>query len=242
MVTYRDSHLLLRGVGTFGTSAADVLEEFSFGMRIFIGPNNHTEAAKNAFLTAVAPRWSTFYAVTTNGCHGSSWLKELTAAYIGTDGHYEGGNSQSTTRHVYATPVKGGGGRDVPYSCALAVTLRTDLDRGRGSHGRFYLPCGFVVDLDGRYGVSDVDNVRVNVMSALNNTNLDARNQWSPASAISVYSGVGTLEVGTVTEVSVGRSPDTQRRRDKKLDDEHSYFDLSSTLFAKQALDDRVYS
>jgi len=54
-MSYSSQHLLFRVHGSFGSISTEELDFFSFGLRIFIGPADFTEAKKTAFLPDVAP-------------------------------------------------------------------------------------------------------------------------------------------------------------------------------------------
>lgn len=140
MTTYGVEHILLRAMGVFGGNYASPVEQWSWGLRIFPGTGALTESAKTAFLAAIATAVETFHVASAARVSGSAWLTELTAAYIGTDGLYVGGEAQPTTRHAYVPPKKGTGTSEFPYSQAYAVTLDTSIDRGPGAKGRFYVP------------------------------------------------------------------------------------------------------
>jgi len=241
-MSYSSQHLLFKMGGHMGVTAADTVEAWSAGMRLFIGPGPFTEAAKVTFLGQVQAAVRAFHVHLDTKVHGSAWLKTLTAAYIGVDGLYVGGDTQSTTKYEYATPAAGGGVQTLPYAHAMAYTLKTEKSRGPGSSGRFYIPSGLAVDSSGRWSLGQtgicVDAAKV-LLDAINTA---ARGIWSPASAIGVFSQVGSGTFGTVLKVGVGRSPDSQRRRDNKLKEEHFYKNLGSAAAVQGDLDERVYN
>lgn len=240
-VTYGSNHLLFRWGGNFGVLDTDTIEAWSCGVRIFIGPGPFTEAAKSTFLTSVQAAVDAFHVHIQASHAGTAWLKKLTAAYIGVDGHYVGGDTQPTTQYIYAAPKKGTGVSDLPYSHATAYTLRSDLPRGRGHVGRFYMPSGMRVDTSGRYTAAAALNGATAAKTLIDALNTTARTTWSPASAVSIFSGLGTGQIGTVMAVGVGRAPDTQRRRDNNILEEHQYVDLGTTLLRSQQLADVEY-
>ena len=240
-MAYASQHLLLRFTGTIGVLSTDDSEVWGAGVRIFIGPGPFEESEKQAFLTAIAVASQTFWTDSNCDHHGSAWLQALTAAYIGIDGKYIDGDDQETTKHVYISPQKGGGVATLPYSHAMAYTLKTDIPRGPGSSGRFYMPSGLTVDSSGRWSAAQVGLAAVPARTWLDAVNTAARAIWSPASNVSVYSNKGLGLIGTVLRVGVGRAPDTQRRRDNKLLEEHVFEDLTTTALRANERANRVY-
>lgn len=241
MTTFGEHHLLLRVHGVFGGNYASPLEHWSYGMRIKIGLGLMTEGAKEDFLTAIHTAVNSFHTASGNKVSGSAWLTKTTAAYIGTDGLYVGGDSQPTTEDIWATPVKGLGASDQPYSTAYAVTLDTGLPRGPGSKGRFYVPVGWPVDTSGRWIVGDVTTMAAGARTLLNAINTAAVDGWGADAGVHVMSTVAPYPVGRVIRVGVGRAPDTQRRRDNKLLEEHVWDNLTVALAAREDARERTY-
>lgn len=238
---YAAQHLLLRAHGSFGSIVSETIEEWSMSWRIFIGATALTEQKKIDFLTSVKPWIDNFFVSTGVHAHPAAWLKRLTAAYIDLDGKYVGGDAQPTTETFYAVPNSGTGSNGHPYSHAMVVSLRSDIDRGPGHAGRFYVPSGENVDNTGRFAPSIVSSTVAAARALIDQINGSARASWSPASAVSVFSKVGTGTIGTVTSVACGRAPDTQRRRDNDVLESYTSLDLTTTLAASEARARRQY-
>lgn len=222
MATFAENHLQFRIHGHFGTAPTDQIEHWSVGFRVRIGAAAPAEDKKQAFLLAMKPRVQSFHENATVHPGTHVYVSKLTAAYIGTDGHYVGGDSQPTTEEFFSPAIAGSGTTGAPYSHARAFTLRTDIDRGRGAYGRFYYPTSDLVDSTGRWSSSAVLSAANAGASFVNDINVAARAQWATNASVCVFSTYGTA-VGVVLNVGVGRAPDTQRRRDNRLAEEHYY-------------------
>jgi len=173
--------------------------------------------------------------------HTSAWLKSLTAAFIGLDGRYVGGDTQATTTYNYTTPTNGGGAGGLPFAHSMAFTLKSDIYRGRGHIGRFYLPSGLTVDTSGRWSVNQCQLAAGPARIMLDAVNTAARGVWSTGSYIGVFSELGSGTIGEVQQVGVGRGPDSQRRRDNKIKEEHSYLTLTTAAARQKQLQEREY-
>jgi len=241
MVSYGAQHVQFRMLGVFGPLHSDPREIWGVGLRIFIGATALVEADKAEFLAAVKTAASAFHNSAVNKAPSSCWLTKLTAAYIGMDGKYVGGAAQPTTEDLYTTPLNGGGDPTMPFSHARVYTLRTDQERGRGSVGRIYYPSGWKVDSSGLWTAAECQQAADAFRTYVDAINTAARSVWSPASAVSVFSGMGTGEIGEVLTVQVGRAPDTQRRRDSSLPESYLSSDLATTLEARERRQGRHY-
>lgn len=239
-MAYGAAHLLLRFMGHRGTIATEQLEYWSASVRIDIGPSLLTEAKKAAFLTALDATTQAFHGGSGVSAGTNSYLDKLTAAYIHTDGKYVGGDAQPTTEYIFSAPVAGQGGTTMPFSHARVWTLETDIDRGRGSIGRFYWTCGLPVDATGRWTqnqCTDARNAGVTFLDAINNA---AEAQWSTSNGVSVFSRLSG-EIGRVLRVGVGRAPDTQRRRDNRLLEDRVMADVPTAAGFAAAVQARTY-
>jgi hypothetical protein len=211
-------------------------------MRVTTGGGALSEEQKSAFLEGVKDAFQNFHVNQTVKAGTKAFLTKLTAAYIGTSGFYLGGDTQPTTEYIYPSAIVGFGSHQLPFSCARVVTLRTNIERGRGAYGRFYWPCQEIVDAEGHWAVSDVTTVATQAKTLIDSVNNAARVVYTPASSVSVFSSMGTGEVGKVIRVGVGRAPDTQRRRDNKVKEEHVYANLGTVAADLEERQSRIYS
>lgn len=229
MVTYAQPHLLLRFLGTFGTTGSIKYEEWGASVRVAVPTGTLSEASKGAFLETIQASVASFHTSSATAAHNLSWLAKLTAAYIGTDGKYVGGGAQPTTEYIYATPFAGFSSNLTSWDVARTYTLRTSLGRGRGSVGRFYWPCAGSISADGRWTTTDAQAASVKAKEMLDSINSAAKATWPGAIGISVISSLGAA-VQAVNRVEVGRAPDTQRRRTKSLIEDYQGNDLAGAL------------
>lgn len=141
---------------------------------------------------------------------------------IGVDGRYV---DNDTKEHIYTSPIAGGWNpgslKPLPQQ-AHVVTLKTAIERGRGSRGRMY----FV----GCQGSSSLaSDGRVTAADALRTAN-GARNLINRINNLVVIGGIGKVGVASnagggrfehVTAVSVGRVVDTMRSRRSSLTEDY---------------------
>lgn len=219
---YVGNHVLFRGHGSFGLIESGEIEYFSWGLRIFISGAPLVEQDKADFLLAVQGATKSFWVNSESRLHAQSFLKRLTAAFIGPDGKYVGGDQQPTTEYIYSVAGRGAGGNTQPYSQAACLSLWSEIDRGPGHSGRIYLPSGHACDGDGGFQVGHVASLQDVAKTWVDNVNTAARTVWPANSGVAVFSKVGTGLVGPVTRISVGRAPDTQRRRDNRVPEDHN--------------------
>lgn len=135
------------------------------------------------------------------------WLK---LNEIGVDGRY---TQLETVRHDYATPVSGTmTTANIAPQTALAITLRTEAQRGRAARGRYYLPMpGY--GLQTSNGLLSTNDRAFYATAAT--TFLNALNAAFPVTGarVVVASDVGEGTVRLVTNVAVGGAFDTIRSR-----------------------------
>lgn len=111
----------------------------------------------------------------------------------------------------------------VPNQNTQAVTLHSELSRGRGSKGRFYPPNSSNqngttwIGADGRADATFTLSLATSAATMLNAINAIAVNL-----SVVVWSQVGQSAHG-VDRVSVGRVVDTQRRRRNSLDEDRQF-------------------
>ena len=240
-MAYSESHVLLRLLGKFGTTAASELEEWGISLRIRMGGEApFLESDKVALLNAVATPAKTFHQDTTVAAGIYCHLTELTAAYIGADGHYVGGATQDTT-HLPIGPWAGSNNSGSSWDVARTYTLRTAAGRGLAHAGRFYYPCVQLVADDGRWTGTQVAGAADAAANFLNAVNTAADTVWDnplPGGGGSISWGVSVMSQGStvgaggplarkVIRVEIGRVPDTQRRRTKSLVEDYVGKDLA---------------
>jgi hypothetical protein len=229
MANFARAHLLLRIHGGFGPVVATPIERWSVGMRIDINATGTvSELAKAQFLSAIAGDVSTFHSDSDVKAGTNCSINSLTAAYIGTDGHYVGGNDQDTTIHPLTAPF-GTGSTLMPWEVSRVFTLRTAVGRGRAHVGRFYWPNSSPVGTDGLWPSTECNMAGDAAAQLLSAINAAALVSWPTSDGIAVFSGLGSGEVNTVTRVEVGRAPDTQRRRNNRLAETYQGWPVTTT-------------
>lgn len=106
-----------------------------------------------------------------------------------------------------------GGSQGAPGQTAGAISLRTDIARGRGSKGRIFIPGGIawlgVTSAGHNMGVdtAQVANATAVLVNSLNATSTGRVVVWSKIAALAM----------PVTKILVGDVCDTQRRRRSSL-------------------------
>lgn len=195
-----------------GTLYTDV---FNFSMSIVPHDGDGTmPAVSDAQLLAVANVVGTWWPKTTaalgSGAITAARLTGIKLNRIGADGRYV---DEVTKEHTYPSAIAGTGVGVMPAQVALAVTLRTAIDRGRASKGRFYLPPTDQVvsniGSDGRISVGGALGTATAARALINSIN--ATYDLVGRVGVASNAGVGRFEI--VTKVSVGRVPDTIRSR-----------------------------
>jgi hypothetical protein len=138
---------------------------------------------------------------------------------IGPDGRYASTTKTYAKYFTGSEMVQGAGTAGVPTFASCAVTLKTAIQRGPGSSGRFYIPqCTMPVDATtGRFSASnttDMANFFASFIANLGNMEGFDYNSLVPH----VISDVGVPgPANPVTLVQIGNVPDTQRRRKNNL-------------------------
>jgi len=106
----------------------------------------------------------------------------------------------------------------LPGQCAMAISLRTALARGRGHAGRFYAPVGAVtVDAEGRISAASAGGMATSAATLVNDLNDIVT---SGGGRVVVFSKVAQT-VEPVTGIAVGRVIDTMRSRRTSLLEDH---------------------
>lgn len=151
-------------------------------------------------------------------------LRGVKFASIGADGKYR----DSVIERVLGstTGVSGGNGLYQPANqVTMAVTTHSVGDLGRVK-GRFYLPMpGYQMGADGRISEANRDSIETAAQTWINNINnepgLDLLNLHAVIASSGRHNQDGSVKLPPknwpINAVSVGRVPDTQRRRRNKL-------------------------
>ena len=132
---------------------------------------------------------------------------------VGPDGRYV---DSIAREHVYSSPIAGPLSITPAPQLSLAVTLRTAIERGRGSKGRVYPPGGNWsngVNADGRASTTQATG-QANGMKALINP---LNTLYSLIGRVGVASNAGAGRFEHVTHLDVGRVMDTIRSRRSSL-------------------------
>ena len=210
----------------FGTLYSDI---FNFSLNFVPGVPTGDFIAEpdDALLALFAPILSNWWDDTTTvdgpGLILQAKLVGFKLNRIDTFGRY---NDETTHEHIYTTPISGAVNSTYPPQNAVAVTLRTDADRGLASKGRFYLPpvgSFGTLGADGRLSVTsatDIGDAARRLIAALN----AAEATWGGGSegygTVGVASDRGAGRFRIATHVSVGRVVDTIRSRRSALAEE----------------------
>lgn len=156
-----------------------------------------------------------FHTATGNNLGAQAVLTAIKLNEIGTDGKYV--SQGDTVMHEFVTGVPGGGTSVHPSQCAVAVTLRTAIKRGRASSGRFYLPkLASAVGSDGRMTAPEAQQIAQNATTFLTDLQTALNDDWQPA----VMSNIGTGASQGITLVECGRVIDTIRSRRTSLEED----------------------
>ena len=137
---------------------------------------------------------------------------------IGTDGRYVDNEAQE---HVYTTPIAGdAGGTNIAPQLSSVVTLKTAIERGRGSKGRVYLvPSAHITSLgtDGRLTTTQATAVATGMKNLIDRLNTT----YSLVGRVGVASNAGAGRFEHVTHLAVGRVLDTMRSRRASLAEDY---------------------
>lgn len=137
-------------------------------------------------------------------------------------GHYT--NQGETIESLFSPLVVHDGGVQIPNQLTQAITLHSDVSRGRGSKGRFYPPSSFMstggttnIGADGRISAANAKATADSAQELISELNAAA----SSFNAV-VWSQLAQ-QARAVEKVSVGRVVDTQRRRRSSLDEDRQF-------------------
>lgn len=214
-------HFRLTYSGVFG-SAASPVEEWSMGVSLIATPGSTYDRTQlGLHVNELYPLWATHFASIVTS---QAVLTRARLSLIDANGKTErdAGGAYLHADKAGSTPGTGTG--PIPLSVSLAMSLHSDM-AGAIGRGRFFLPTPtLALDSNGRFQVA-AQTQRANALKAF----VDALNTYAdgtgefPAGAgfvgrVCVASGGSAVSATPpalypVTRVSVGRVPDTQRRR-----------------------------
>jgi len=203
-VVFTAEHNLLTVFGT----AFNNTESWSFGVRFYQTVHQDpTQAMADACRAATQTLWNTagiFMPISHN-------LTGVKVAPIGVDGKYPPG------KVAYIGDITPDSGPTTtnqhPAQCTQVVTfLSSIVPRGRGSHGRIYLPCpnAAISNTDGTNGLASA-------LATAVRTWIVAMNGVTNLGIASIMSNLGSGITSPIATVRADNLPDTQRRRRRQL-------------------------
>lgn len=132
---------------------------------------------------------------------------------IGPDGRYVDAVAKE---HIYPSPISGAVSGNAPAQLTIATTLKTAIERGRGSKGRVYLPPTLnatAVTTDGRITTTQASAQNTAVKLLIDELN----STYTLIGRVGVASNAGAGRFEHVTRVATGRVVDTMRSRRSSL-------------------------
>lgn len=203
-------------------------DNFNFSLAIVpIGDFGNTiPAVSTALVTAVGVAVSTWFGNSTSNTGpaltAGAHLTSVKLNRINAAGKYQ----DDVTKEYVVEPPRAGSEATYPAAqLAAVVTLKTSVERGLASKGRFYLPPSFLFNFlgsDGRLTTTQAGNLSgaaVELINKINQAVLDVRGPID-LMRVGVASNVGSGQFRQVTKVGVGRVPDTMRSRREGLVEE----------------------
>ena len=205
---------------TWGGRLFDV-ETWSCGLRMTNGDSNpalllgwaqnYLDATRDAI-----GAWWTYPGLGGNTGAMLDWVKVQPVSAA--DGRYFPGHPTVEYSWRDAGTAQAGNGSLSAAQLAIVVSMQTAVRRGRGSHGRIYIPSGHGIAPDGRMPASDVAVVSTATANLI--ATLNAMDNPGLGTSIAVMSKIGAGTTNDVTTVGTGRVIDTQRRRRRSLAEE----------------------
>jgi hypothetical protein len=246
-MTYANPFLKVAADGHFGSTTTDIKEKWSAGFHL---TGNFgavlVPSAINGFLVAITPAVLAYHGSTSTKTGSNCFVDGLTAAYIGTDGHYVGGGLQPTSDYRFGTSTPGNGTSAGPWSQALVITLRSLILRGGASHGRCYWPAT-AMSVTGSTGLLTVvqqQAARDAAQTMFNAVNTAAATAFGSGWNVGLVSQVGGGIQSPAIRVGIGARLDSMESREKDLPEAYQFANLtvSTTLLAQERdrLDDIV--
>lgn len=201
-MTFTQEHLRFTFGGSIGAQ-----EQWSSGLRFGTVVQPGETALEDLYDQVYA--WLSSSAINMCSYVRLNWVK---LALVGIDGRYPDG--VEALYYENPTGQAGPGQTNMPPQVSLAVTLETGVSRGRAHRGRMYLPpASLFPESDGRLTQVQATNAAVATASFLD---LITNEMGAP---VWVMSDIGTGTTRVATDVSVGRTLDTQRRRRRSIDE-----------------------
>ena len=220
---YTAPHNVLQVLGEI-TSEGEV-DQWSFGLRFgegnrlmgqdLFGPDDpSTTAVMNAITADLTLWWNTVAGIFSNQVRMTGHKFNA----VGADGKML--SATTTYRRERATPLLGTGSGMVPPQCSVALTLRTNVNRGLANKGRVYMPpvTATLLDAGGRLAQASTEFQAIEFAKLLTNLSnwagVDATNDYGK---VCVMSKVRLGATRRVNAVDVGDLFDTMRSRRAQL-------------------------
>lgn len=239
-MAYSSNYVYYTIRGGFGLSPTTLAESWQVGFKLRQASGSPTETNLTNFMETMSAAVLAFHGNAGVSAGNIVKLTETTAAFVGTDGKYVGGGLQNTVRRTFSGDNAGAGIAYAPYQIACTYTMLTAVSRGPGSHGRFYYPC-----LSRSWdGANDqwqaaaclaAANAAVTLIKAINTA---AASQIPGNSGVWVMSQKGIS--ASVSDVQVGRVPDTQRRRRRQAVEDPQHASTPVLAIAQQLRDQPI--
>ena len=176
------------------------------------------EDPTQAAADAIRALWDTFYTSATAPFSSLFATTEVRLTWFSAPGNIDEGKTQFA---VIQNPATGSASTTkFPPQIALVASLRSDRARGRGSHGRMFLPGpAMILGTNGKISTSDRDLVADRLKTFFDGIRASASIPWDPIlvspekATVPITAGINE----TITHVMVGDVYDTQRRRRNQL-------------------------
>jgi len=154
-----------------------------------------------------------------------SHLHSFKVAAIGTDGHY------LTDPKVWEAADAGNGGDSgqVVPQASVVLSLRSGFTLGGGNYGRMFLP-HTMLPLESnspRSSMANAEEAAEDAVSFVNGVTAEVNSATTATLFPAIMSQATGLSFKGVTEISVGRVTDTQRRRRNRLDEGYATLPLA---------------
>nr|CRY96625.1 hypothetical protein [uncultured prokaryote] len=170
-------------------------------------------------LDIYADAWSAYIARAESGISIYARLDSVKVNLVGADGRYVSKGETGEVQIPNNTVGGANSSQQWPNQCTMAVSLATARARGAGSKGRFFPPMAMtILGSDGRIAPTDAAAMAASADELITTLNTGAGSGLT----VVVASAVGAGSLRPVTEVRVGRVPDTQRRRRSALDEDYA--------------------
>lgn len=222
---YSEQFVQLRIQGHFGPDAATAVDFWSVGLKLRNPTSAPTPGLLLAFLVAVDPAVRAFHLHASVLAGSNTYLKAISAAFIGTDGKYVGGATQDTVVRQLSGSNPGAGASPLgPWTQAVVTSLRTAVTRGRASNGRMYYPAPAmtVQPSTGTISSTNTANYATQAAILINAINTQADTLLPGNGGVSVMSQVGAGRTESVTSVRIGNRLDRQERRENAITEAYS--------------------